>query len=262
MMINWTEASAPALASFIACLVEVAEALTVVLAVGAVRGWRGALAGTGVALGLLMIMTVTMGSALQRVPLNLAKLAIGALLVLFGLRWLRKAILRAAGVIPLHDEQAAYEGETRMLRSLGLASRSWDGVAMAAAFKITMIEGLEVVFIVIAIGTGGRGTLPWASAGAFAALILGILAGIALRRPLTAVPENTLKFAVGVLLAAFGTFWVAEGAGTSWPGDDAAILLLAIGFLGVSLLGVRTLKQAPVTTAASRSVTLIEGGRS
>lgn len=259
MWTNWTEAGAPALASFLASSVEVAESLTVVLAVGAVRGWRAALAGTGLAIGLLIVMVATMGPALQHVPLDLAKLTIGALLVLFGLRWLRKALLRAAGVIPLHDEQAAYDGETRKLRDLSAASGVWDGVAVATAFKITMIEGLEVVFIVIAVGAGGAGALPWATVGAFAALALGTLAGVALRRPLTTLPENTLKFTVGVLLSAFGTFWVGEGAGLDWPGDDASILLLAAGFLGASLVGVHTLKLTPVV---AQSGNLARGDRS
>jgi uncharacterized membrane protein len=247
MSIDWLHAGAPALAAFLASLVEFVEALTVILAVGVVRSWRGAVGGAALALALLVVMVAAIGPALQRVPLDLAKLAIGCLLVLFGLRWLRKAMLRAAGVIPLHDEQAAYDGKTRMLRGLGPAARSWDKVAIAAAFQITMIEGLEVVFIVIAIGAGGPGLLPWASAGALAALVLTISAGAALHRPLTAVPENTLKFAVGVLLSAFGTFWVGEGSGLAWPGGDVALPMLAGGFLGVALLGVRTLRRANVS---------------
>jgi uncharacterized membrane protein len=167
MLTNLTGAGAPALASFLASLVEVAEALTVVLAVGAVRGWRGALAGAGLALGVLVVMVAAMGPALERVPLDLAKLAIGTLLVLFGLRWLRKAMLRAAGVIPLHDEQVAYDGETRALRCLGPVIRSWDGVAVATAFKITAEPGR--------CPGRARGHSPRSSWGCWRALRCGVL---------------------------------------------------------------------------------------
>jgi uncharacterized membrane protein len=162
--------------------------------------------------------------------------------VLFGLRWLRKAMLRAAGAIPQHDEQAVYDRERRSLARLKSTPRQWDGTAIAAAFKITMIEGLEVIFIVVAMGAREQGALISAALGAMLAVVAVSLAGVALHRPLTKVPENTLKFAVGVLLAAFGTFWVGEGCGLEWPGDDASILLLGFGFLAAALAGVRSLR--------------------
>lgn len=236
-------------AAFLASLVECVEALTVVLAVGTVRGWRSALAGAGAALALLAAIVAALGPALTRVPLRAVQLAIGAMILLFGLRWLRKAVLRAAGVIALHDEAAAFAKNTAAfakdetaMRDIGIAGASgaWDRLAMAAAFNITMLEGTEVVFIVIAFGAGGTGLLLPAAAGAVAALLAVIALGVLLHRPLARVPENTLKFAVGVLLAAFGTFWVSEGAGLGWPGaagvnPDLAIPFLAAAYLGLAL---------------------------
>jgi uncharacterized membrane protein len=163
---------------------------------------------------------------------------VGALLLLFGLRWLRKAILRSAGQIPLHDEQAAFAKNTAAMQKLG-GVRGWDRVAFAAAFQITMLEGTEVVFIVIAIGAGGVGLLVPASVGALAALFLVAGLGFALHRPLSNVPENKLKFVVGVLLSAFGTFWVGEGMGLYWPGEDWSILALVVGYLAAALATVR-----------------------
>ena len=229
---NWP----PMLAAFLASLVEFVEALTVVLAVGAVRGWKPALAGTALAFAVLLTLVVVLGPALTRIPLDLVQLVVGTLLLLFGLRWLRKAILRAAGVIALHDEEAAFAQETETLQREGRRlAVGFDKVAVAAAFKIVMLEGIEVVFIVIAIGAAGRMLLP-ASVGASAALALVIVLGIVLHRPLARVPENTLKFGVGVLLSAFGTFWAAEGIGVVWPGGDRAILALIASFLTVALV--------------------------
>ena len=227
-------------AAFLASLVECVEALTVVLAVGSVRGWRSALAGCAAALSLLGAVVALLGPALVRIPLHLVQLAVGALILLFGLRWLRKAILRAAGLIPLHDEQATFAKNAAAMRGFAAGSGGWDKLAFAATFNITMLEGTEVVFIVIALGAGGTGLLLPASLGAGAALVLIAALGLLLRRPLARVPENTLKFAVGILLSAFGTFWVAEGAGIAWPGPatsnpDLAIPCLVAGYLGVAL---------------------------
>jgi uncharacterized membrane protein len=235
--IAWTHAGPSMLAAFLAALVEFAEALTVVLAVGSVRGWRCALLGTGAALLVLLIIVLTLGTALTRIPLEAIQLAVGALLLLFGLRWLRKAILRAAGVIPLHDETAAFAQSTQAMRRQGVAT-GWDGVAFAAAFQITMLEGTEVVFIVVAIGAGGAGLLLPASLAALAALLLILLLGLVIHRPLARVPENSLKFAVGVLLSAFGSFWFGEGIHLAWPGADWSILALIAGFLAISLAAV------------------------
>ena len=210
MDVAWTHAGPTILAAFLASLVEFVEALTIVLAVGAVRGWRGALGGTALGLLGLLAIVLVLGPTMTRIPLDFVQLGVGTLLLLFGMRWLRKAILRSAGVIALHDEQAAYAKQTTLLRSLGGIGQSWDGVAVRTAFNITMIEGIEVVFIVIALGAGGGGLLVSASLGAAAALLLVVALGIVLHRPVAAIPENTLKFAVGVLLCAFGTFWWAR----------------------------------------------------
>ena len=234
-MIDWTHAGPSVLAAFLASLVEFVEALTVVLAVGATRGWRPALTGAGAALLTLAILVVALGPALARIPLAMVQLTVGTLLLLFGLRWLRKAILRAAGIVALHDETAAYAAETDLLRrGPRRLFAGWDTVAVGASFKIVMLEGIEVVFIVIAIGAVS-GLLVPASIGAGAALLLVIVLGIVLHRPLARIPENTLKFLVGVLLSAFGAFWVGEGAGLAWPGADWSILGLIAAFLMLSL---------------------------
>ena len=238
MSIVWAHAGPSILAAFLASLVEFVEALTVVLAVGSVRGWPSTLAGSGFAVLVLLGIVALLGAALTRVPLDAIQLAVGTLLLLFGMRWLRKAILRSAGVIPLHDEQAIYAKETDAMRRVAGAAGGWDRVAFAASFQITMLEGTEVVFIVIAIGAGGAGLLVPASLGALAALLLVIALGLLVHRPLASIPENTLKFAVGVLLSAFGTFWVGEGVGFEWPGADWSLLGLVGGFLLVALCAV------------------------
>ena len=223
-------------AAFLASLVECVEALTVVLAVGSVRGWRSALVGAAAALAVLAAIIAAVGPALTRIPLHMVQLVVGVMILLFGLRWLRKAILRSAGLIPLHDEQAAFQKESVAMRGASAAGvRAWDKVAFAASFNITMLEGTEVVFIVVALGAGGTGLLLPAGLGAAAALLVIIALGVALHRPLARVPENTLKFVVGVLLSAFGTFWVGEGAGFAWPGSDLAIPCLMAAYLAIAL---------------------------
>lgn len=237
-MTAWSHAWPTVTAAFLASLVEFVEALTVVLAVGTVRGWSGALVGAGSALGVLLAIVVILGPALTWIPLTDVQLVVGGLLLLFGMRWLRKAILRSAGVIALHDEAAAYAKETESLSRLDRGLQDWDTVAIATAFKITMLEGLEVIFIVIAVGAGGGGLLVPASVGAIAALLLVVVLGVVVHKPLSTIPENTLKFIVGVLLSAFGTFWVGEGLGLTWPGKDWSIPGLVLGFLVVALLAV------------------------
>jgi uncharacterized membrane protein len=236
-MIDWAHAGPSLVAAFLASLVEFIEALTVVLAVGTVRGWRPALLGTALSLVVLILLVVILGPALALIPLDIVQLVVGTLLLLFGLRWLRKAILRSAGIIALHDEDAAFASETALLRQKGAIGRSWDTVAIATAFKIVMLEGIEVVFIVIAIGAAG-GLLVPASVGAIAALLVVVFLGAILHRPLAKIPENALKFTVGVLLCAFGAFWVGEGIGVVWPAADWSILALIAGFLAVALLSV------------------------
>lgn len=236
MPLYWIHAGPSMLASFLASLVECVEALTVVLAVGAVRGWRSALGGSAAGLLILLMLVAVLGHALTDIPLHGLQLVVGALLLLFGMRWLRKAALRAAGVLALHDVEAIYEREAQALRGQSIRARAWDKLAFATAFKITMLEGIEVVFIVLAIGAGRPGLLWPASLGALAALLGVAVLGLAVHKPLARVPENTLKFAVGVLLCAFGTYWTGEGMGYAWPGADSAIPLLACAFLAVALL--------------------------
>lgn len=239
MVVNWAHAGPSVAAAFLASLVEFVEALTVILAVGTVRGWRSALGGTGTALAVLLLLLVAvLGSALTRVPLHVVQLVVGTLLLLFGMRWLRKAMLRSAGVVPLHDEGATFAKQTDAMRRLGSAGGGWDAVAFAAAFKITMLEGTEVVFIVIAVGAGGVGLLVPASLSALAALALVVLLGLAVHRPLASIPENTIKFGVGVLLSAFGSFWFGEGIGVAWPGADWSILGVIAAFLAIAALGI------------------------
>ena len=237
-MIVWTTAGPAILAAFLASLVEVVEAFTIVLAVAGVRGWRPALAGAAAGLALLAALVLAFGAAIGAAPLHLLQLVVGVLVLLFGLRWLRKAILRSAGLIPLHDEVAAFAKNTASMRDGAGGVRGWDKVAFAAAFNITMLEGTEVVFIVIALGAGGSGLLLPASLGAVGALLAVVALGVALHRPLARVPENTLKFAVGVLLSAFGTFWVGEGAGFAWPGPASASPDLAIPCLVAAYLAI------------------------
>src|SRR5689334_21240376 len=247
----WVHAAPTVLAAFLASLVEFVEALTVVLAVGTVRGWRPALTGTGLALAVLAALVLALGPALARIPLGTVQLAVGTLVLLFGLRWLRKAVLRAAGVVPLHDEAAAFAGETEALRRRGAAG-GWDRVGVATAFKIVVLEGIEVVFIVVAVGAAGRGLLLPASLGAFAALLLVVLLGLLLHRPLARVPENALKLAVGVLLCGFGTFWAGEGLGVAWPGADWSALALVAGFLLTALATVALCRGAMVAPGRGR----------
>ncbi len=239
MTLDWTHAAPSMLAAFLASLVEFVEAMTIVLAVGAVRGWRGALGGTGLALLVLLGLVMAFGPALAEIPQDWVQLGVGTLLLLFGMRWLRKAILRSAGILPLHDESAAYANEIGAQRRRGGIGRGWDAVAVATSFKITMLEGIEVVFIVIAVGAAAPGLLLPAAIGALAALLLVIALGLALHRPVATIPENTLKFVVGILLSAFGTFWVGEGMRLHWPGADLSLLALNAGFLAAAFLAAK-----------------------
>src|ERR1700716_1703707 len=224
--------------AFLASWVEAVEALTIVLAVATVRGWPPAGLGAFAGLLVLALIVVALGPLLDRVPLHLLQLAIGILLLLFGMRWLRKAILRSAGVIPLHDETMAFAAGTAELREQANRHEArLDWLAGLASFKAVLLEGLEVVFIVIAV-SAGRGLLVPASLGALAACLLVAAVGFVLHRPRTRVPENTLKFAVGVMLSAFGVFWTGEGLGVAWPGADLAIVAFAALFLAVSLAAV------------------------
>ena len=221
-------------AAFLASLVEAVEALTIVLAVAIVRGWRPA--GLGALAGLLVLAFIValLGPILDHVPLRLLQFVIGVLLLLFGMRWLRKAILRTAGVIPLHNEEIAFATETAELREQARRNEArLNWLAAIATFKAVLLEGLEVVFIVIALGVGPGMLIP-ASAGAVIACLAVAVVGLIVHRPLARVPENTLKFAVGVMLSSFGVFWTGEGLGVPWPGADFAIVGFATMFIAVS----------------------------
>ena len=237
---TWIQIAPTAGAAFLASAVECVEAATIVLAVGTVRGWRSALAGTGLGLLALAALVVALGPALSHLPERAMQLAVGLLLLLFGMRWLRKAILRAAGIIPPHDENAIFKSETANLR-LAQASERYgvDPIATTTAFKAVLLEGVEVAFIVLAVSAGGPGLLSAAVVGALAAAVLVTLAAVAVHRPLARAPENTLKFAVGVVISAFGIYWSGEGLGIAWPGNDLALLAIAGGLLAIALLGVR-----------------------
>jgi Ca2+/H+ antiporter, TMEM165/GDT1 family len=244
--VSWSVA-APAIGSaFFASLVEAVEAFTIVLAVATLRGWRPAIGGALAGLGVLAALIAMLGPLVEHAPLRWLQLVIGVLLMLFGIGWLRKAILRAAGVIPLHDEAAIFASEkAKLTRSTGehIAPLAW--IAGLTAFKAVLLEGLEVVFIVVAVGAG-RGLLRPAGLGALAACVAVLVLGAAIHKPLARVPENALKFGVGVMLSAFGVFWSGEGLGVAWPGQDLAIAIFALLFLSVGLAAALLLRRPAV----------------
>jgi len=236
--------------TFLASAVEAVEALTIVLAVGVVRGWRSTLLGVGAASVVLAAIIAALGPALQRIPISTLRLVVGALLLTFGMQWLRKAILRAGGYKPLHDEAAAFASGRAEAGSAAAATGGTDWYSFTVAFKGVLLEGLEVAFIVIGFGSA-QGKLGLAVGAAAAAVVVVVAVGLVVRGPLERVPENTLKFVVGVLLTSFGIFWGAEGAGVEWPGSDLAILAVA-GFVGLlSLVLTRGLRRGRQTVRAT-----------
>jgi len=219
------------LTTFFASAVEAVEALTIVLAVGVVRGWRSTLIGVGVAGAVLAAVVAALGPALRHIPIDTLRFVVGALLLAFGMQWLRKAILRASGYKPLRDEGEAFSRERRAAAETTRESRGMDWYAFTVGFKGVLLEGLEVTFIVVTFGST-QGKLGLAAAAAAAAVVLVVAVGATVRGPLERVPENALKYAVGVLLTSFGVFWAGEGAGVEWPGSDLAILGI-VGFLAL-----------------------------
>lgn len=221
---------------FLACAVEAVEALTIVLAAGTSRNWRSAVQGTAVALVALAAAVAALGPAIGMIPFEALRLVVGALLLVFGLQWLRKAMLRASGYKALHDEADAYVKEVAAARAAAGGGRGvvTDWYAFTLSFKGVFLEGLEVAFIVVTFGNN-QGSVPLAALGAGLAVLAVVGVGLAVRAPLARVPENSMKFAVGIMLTAFGVFWAAEGAGVEWPGADAALLVLvpAIALLGL-----------------------------
>jgi uncharacterized membrane protein len=229
-------------AAFLASAVEMVEALTIVLAVGVTRDWRSALTGVGVAAVVLAATVGALGPALTLVPINALRLAVGGLLLIFGLQWLRKAILRASGYKALHDEAAIFRREADEARSAGNTRRAGlDWYSFVISFKGVLLEGLEVVFIVLTFGSTEH-QVPLAAAAAGAALLLVVVVGVLVRAPLSRAPENAIKFTVGIMLTTFGIFWGAEGTGVEWPGGEIA-LLGVLGFVFVSSLALVRLLQ-------------------
>jgi uncharacterized membrane protein len=230
-------------ASFLASAVEAVEALTIVLAVGVTRGWRSALIGVAAATLALATIIIAFGPLLTLIPIDGLRLVIGTLLLIFGLQWLRKAILRASGYKALRDEEALYRKELEEARAAGTPARSGiDWYSFTLSFKGVFLEGLEVAFIVLTFGTN-QGSIPLAALGAGLAVVLVIIIGAVVHQPLSRVPENTMKFAVGLMLTTFGLFWGAEGAGIAWPGQDVAILGILAFMSAVSFGLVVALRQ-------------------
>jgi uncharacterized membrane protein len=238
------------LAAFLASSVEAVEALTIVLAVGMTRGWRSTSYGVGVALAALAVVVASLGPALTKIPIDTLRVIVGTILLAFGLQWLRKAILRASGVKARHDEDVVFAREIGEAQSAGgVVHAGHDWYAFSVAFKGVFLEGLEVAFIVLSVGSS-QDNVGLAAMGALAAVVVVAVAGSLVHRPLSRVPENTLKFGVGVMLTGFGVFWSAEGAGVSWPGGDAAI----IGVLAFVALAALTLVSVYRTDAATRDL--------
>jgi uncharacterized membrane protein len=243
---------------FIACVVEAVEALTIILAAGITREWRSTFQGTAVALVVLAVITAAIGPAISYLPLTGLRLAVGALLAIFGLQWLRKAVLRATGFKSLHDEASAYLREVAAAEAATKESKRGvnDWYAFTLAFKGVLLEGLEVVFIVITFGDNQK-NIGAAVIGAAAAIVVVTITGIAVKAPLTKVPENWMKFAVGVMLTSFGTFWGAEGAGVKWPGNDGALLVLVpvvAVFAALCIFWLRSRKTAAAAPARQPEV--------
>jgi uncharacterized membrane protein len=242
------------LSAFLASAVEMVEALTIVLAAGISRGWRSSFAGTAAALVVLAVVVTALGPALTVIPLNVLRLVVGGVLLTFGLQWLRKAILRTSGLKALHDEEAIFAREIAEARTAGPRLRHGvDAYGFTLSFKGVLLEGLEVAFIVLTFGST-QGSIPLAALGAGVALVLVAGVGVAVRAPLARVPENTMKFAVGVMLTTFGTFWSTEGAGATWPGSDVALLGVLAFVVAVSALLVALLRR-------QRAIPAVAGAR-
>jgi uncharacterized membrane protein len=245
------------LSSFLASTVEMVEALTIVLAVGVSRQWRSTLIGVFVALVALAAVVAALGPALGLIPIDALRVVVGTLLLIFGLQWLRKAILRASGYVALHDEEAIYQRELATSRlAQGNVPVGMDWYAFTLAFKGVFLEGLEVAFIVLTFGANaaadGTGSIQLAALGAGMAVVLVTIAGAIVHQPLSRVPENTLKFVVGAMLTTFGIFWGSEGVGVVWPGQDAAILAIVAFVLLTALLSVRILRRHGRESSAGR----------
>jgi uncharacterized membrane protein len=248
-------------AVFLACVVEAVEAVTIVLAAGTARDWRSAGYGVGAGLAVLAVITAALGPAVTAIPLGALRLVVGGLLLVFGLQWLRKAVLRASGHKDLHDEEAIFARELAAARAAGSERRFSvpDWYAFTLSFKGVLLEGLEVVFIVLTFGANDH-DVPLASLAAVIAVVLVVILGFAIRAPLAKVPENTMKFVVGVMLTSFGVFWGAEGADAHWPGNDAALLIVVpcVALYALALVAVLR-RQAPRPAAPASEPMISEG---
>ena len=242
-----------AISVFLACAVEAVEALTIVLAVGVTRSWRSAFIGVGAAALTLAALTAVLGPALTALPLNVLRVIVGGLLLIFGLQWLRKAVLRASGFKALHDELENYDEEVTAARAAGQVDAGFDAYSFTISFKGVLLEGLEVVFIVLTFGANQHNVGLAAVAAAVAVLVV-VIAGFAVHAPLSRVPENALKFGVGVMLTSFGMFWGGEGAGADWPGGDAALLAIIPLTLAFALGLVAALRRRARLRAAPEAV--------
>jgi len=249
-------------ASFLACFVEMVEATTIVMAMGFTRGWRSAIAGTLAALGVLVVVTVAVGYALATwLPQSALQLLIGGLLLVFGMQWLRKAVLRSSGRKAMHDEDEIYREEVAAARAEATGGPGLDMFGFMVSFKGVFLEGIEVVFIVITFGLNA-GDVPLAALGAAAACLAVLVLAVSLRKPLAMIPENALKYGVSLLLAAFGTYWAVEGLGIfrtgheslEWPTGDLALLVLIAAWLLLSrvlIIALRVPAAAPSDMPAS-----------
>lgn len=248
------------IAAFLACAVEAVEATTVVLAVGLTRGWTSAFRGVFAGVVILAAIVAALAPVLSTISLNPLRLVVGGLLLVFGLGWLRKAILRASGYKALHDENDIYAHQLEAARKASGERRGWmggDSYAFTLAFQAVLLEGLEVAFIVVTFGLNAGHHVPLAAAAAAAAIIVTVIVAFAVRGPLSKVPENAIKFTVGILLASFGTFWGAEGAGARWPGSDTSLLVIipVVALLSLGLVGLlKTLRRPAVSAAQAEAV--------
>ena len=243
-------------AVFLACFVEAVEALTIVLAAGTGRDWRSAITGVVSGVALLAVVVAVLGPSLTLIPLSALRLVVGGLLLIFGLQWLRKAILRASGLKALHDENAIFATELAAAQAVEPDRRGMvgDWYAFTLSFKGVVLEGLEVVFIALTFGANQH-NIPLAAAAALAAVLVVTVAGIAVRAPLARVPENSMKFVVGVMLTSFGIFWGAEGAGAQWPGADVALLVVvpAVALFALALVALlRRFNTQPLASLATQ----------
>jgi uncharacterized membrane protein len=239
--------------AFIACAVEAVEALTVFLAIGATRDWRSSWLGTAAGIAVLAVVVALLGPALARFPIDGLRLIVGTLLLIFGLQWLRKAVLRASGFVALHDEDAIYASTVRGAQAAGPDSR-WvvrDWYAFTVVFKAVLLEGLEVAFIVVTIGAAQRATGTAALAAVVAVAVVAAV-GAAARGPLSRVPENAMKFAVGLLLTTFGVFWAGEGAGAHYPGEDGFLPVVFVVVAGGAAAAVGVLRQRRLAVHGGR----------